>query len=322
MRPVDGRVVVVLAIGLVAVRLAAAFALRHTFLSSGFPGYDEAASNLVHGRGFVQGGEPFSQFPPLYPLLVAAAYEIGGRAWWSIATMQTFFDIGSLIVLFALGRRLFGRTAAIVACAAFVLYAPLASQSAQLLPTSPFVLTLLSFLYLLVRLADRPRVPTALLAGLVAGIGFELRAEIPVVVLLAPVSLVLLGLSMRAALRFGALTVVAFVIALVPATIRNALTFRVFNPGPAEAGITLWEGNSPFAARFVAAGRSGDLLFELPGSPHPPVTAGPYERDHFWRDRSLHWIDKHPGAFLHGLRVKFVALWRSEERRVGKECRL
>lgn len=303
------RLLVPLALVLTLDRLAAAVVLRHSFFVSGFTAYDTVAENLLHGRGFTYAGHPFAEFPLLYPLLAAAAFAVGGHAWWPIAVMQTLFDLASLGFLFLLGRRLLGVAPAVVGCLFFAVYPPLASQSAQLLVTSPFTLALLAFLYLAVRLADRPSSRSGLVAGAVAGVGYQLRVEMLVVVLLLPAILALLHLGRRDIGRVSAAVGVAFVLVLAPMVVRNAIVFHRFAPAPAEGGITLWEGNSPHSAEFVGAGKSGDLLFALPDAPQPPASAGPYQIDDFWYRHSLDWIRSHPGGFLHGLRVKFVALW-------------
>ena len=294
---------------LVIVRFGAAVALRGTFFTSGFTIYEKVAENLLHGRGFTLGGHPFVSFPPLYPLLVAGAYTIGGHGWWSIALMQTGFDLCSLWFLYALGRRLFGVAPALLACFMFAGYPLLASQSAQLLVTSAFICALLAFLYLVVRLVERPTMPMAVLTGGVAGVGYALRVEMLLVFALLPALLALLGVGRRSLLRVTVPAAAAFLLALSPAIVKNMIDFHRFAPTAAEGGITLWEGNSPHAAAFIGARRSGDLLFALPDAPRPPTSADLYQVDDFWYSQSLHWIRSHPDAFVRGLGVKFVALW-------------
>ncbi len=298
------------AVMLVVVRVAAAVALRHSFFTSGFPSYDTVAHNVVSGHGLRFDGSPFADDPPVYPFLVTAAYWIGGRGWWSIAAMQTVLDLASLTLLFVLGRALFEARVALVACACFAVYPLLASQSVQLLDTAPFVLALLAYLVLACRAATTHRARDAAFAGALAGVGFEIRSEMIVLLAIFPLLLALRGVwSRRALLAPWAAAAAAFVLVATPWTVRNAVVFHRFEPGPAKGGLALWEGNSPHAAAYVRAGRSGDLLFSLPDTPRPRASRDPYVRGDFYYREALRWIRAHPGGFAAAAWAKLVALW-------------
>src|SRR5262245_65825562 len=66
----------------IAVRVVAALVLRNHEVARSTYEHGEIASNLLAGRGFSSGflgaDGPTSQQAPIYPLVVAAAYAIGG----------------------------------------------------------------------------------------------------------------------------------------------------------------------------------------------------------------------------------------------------
>jgi 4-amino-4-deoxy-L-arabinose transferase-like glycosyltransferase len=294
---------------LVLVRLGVAVHLRGSFFETRYATYDNLGRSLVDGHGFSIDGKPYVEELPVYPLLVAAAYGIGGRHWYSIAVLQTLIDLGSLVLLFALARRLFNSPVGLVAAALFAAYPYLAGQSAQLIDTSVFTLTLIAYFFFVVRAAQTRLARDAALAGVAAGVAYLIRPTILILALAFPALLAILGRERRELVRFSAVAAVAGLLVLVPWTVRNELRFHAFEPGAAKAGTNFWKGNSPHAAQFIAQGKSLDLLPLLPDAPHPPKADGPIARDSWWLHRGLDWVRDHPGEWAHGLRVKLVAFW-------------
>lgn len=294
----------------VVARLAIAFHLRADWLTTGQPAYDRIAQHVERGVGFsIDGRTPSAETPPVYPLLLAGLYEVLGRHWWSLALLQTLFDVGSALLLVVLGTRLFSRRVGVAAAAVFAVYPYLASQSAQLMDTSLFTLCLLGFLAVSLRLAESGTRLDAVLVGVVAAVGFLVRPTIAVVAVLLPALLALRGMGRRRLWAAVAVAAAAAVIAIVPWTVRNAVAFHTFVPGAAKGGTNFWIGNSPHTAEYVSSGRSLDLLLRQPDTPKPPSGLNPARQDTWYLRRGLAWVREHPGAWLHTLRVKFEAFW-------------
>ena len=294
---------------LVGVRLGMAAHLRGTFFATRYETMDNLANSLIHGHGFSISGKPYVEELPIYPLLVAAAYEVGGRNWASVAVMQTLLDLLTMVFLFALGRRLFGPAVGLLAAAMFAAYPYLASQSAQLIDTTAFTTALTAFFYCTVRAAQTRRSLDAAFAGLAVGAAYLVRPTVSILALALPLSFALLGAGRREIVRLTAVAAAVGVIVLVPWTVRNAIQFHAFQPGAAKTGTNVWKGNSKHGAQYIADGLSLDLLPFLPDAPHPAKNLGPIGRDSFWLHQGLDWIRAHPGDWLHGLGVKFVAFW-------------
>ena len=294
---------------LVASRLGVAVSVRGTFFSTGQQIYDHVAESLLHGHGFSNAGRPNVENPPLYPLAVAAAYGVGGRGWWSVAMLQALIDAGSLLLLYLLARRLFGRTAGLLAAFMFALYPYLAGQAALLMDTSLFVLVLLAFLYALTRAADTGHAAWAAAAGALAAGTLLVRPTAVAILLVTPGLLALLGADRHRILRVLGLSAAVGVLVLVPWTVRNAVQFHAFVPTSAKFGENFYAGNSPHAAEYISQGRSTDLLRLRADAPKPPAAWNDVRRDSWWLHRGLDWANAHPGAWAHALRVKLEAFW-------------
>lgn len=305
----DRRWVVVLLAVLVAARLALAYHLRGQFFTSGDQSYDDIAEQLLHGHGFTMNGHPYADNPPVYPLLVAAAFGAFGHGWWAIAVLQSLIDSVSALLVLALGRRLFEPAVGVLAAIAYAFYPYLAGQAVEIMDTSVFVCALLLFLYLTVRSAKAGAWQYAAGAGATAGIAFLIRPPVAVVAILFPLLLAVLGLGRGAIGRATVVAVLAGAVAIAPWTVRNAVDFHAFVPGAAKAGVNFWKGNSPHAAEYISEGRSVDLLTERADAPRPPANLNVVQADAWWEHRGFAWIRAHPGAWAHGLWVKLIAFW-------------
>jgi 4-amino-4-deoxy-L-arabinose transferase-like glycosyltransferase len=303
------RWLVAILVVLVLVHLGAAYHARATFFSTGDQSYDDIAEELLHGHGFNMNGHPYVDNPPVYPLFVAAAFGALGHDWWSLGLFQTLVDAVSAVLLFALGRRLFGTAAGLLAAAGFALYPYLASQGAQIMDTNIFICAFLAFLYCTVRAAEDRSLAWGAAAGATAGLAFLIRPPVAVVALFFPAIAAILGANRRDIVRTTAAAVVVGLIVIAPWTIRNAVDYHAFVPGAAKAGINFWKGNSPYAAQYISDGISVDLLPEHAGTPQPPPNLNAVQEDAWWRHQAVDWIRAHPGAWAHALWVKLVAFW-------------
>ncbi|MCC6802135.1 MAG: glycosyltransferase family 39 protein, partial [Anaerolineae bacterium] len=71
--------------------------------------FDIYARNLLDtGVYGVTPGVQDAVLPPLYSSVLALVYAIFGRGYWQVGLFHTLLDALSLLMLFAIGRRLFG----------------------------------------------------------------------------------------------------------------------------------------------------------------------------------------------------------------------
>lgn len=289
-------------------RVAAAVLLREEFFTSGDQSYDDLARSVADGNGFSVAGRPSAGNPPVYTLLVAFSYLVGGRGWVSVGLLQALIGVVAALLVFALGRRLFGVAVGLVAAGAFAVYPYLVAQSAQIMDTSVFALLLVATVLACVRAGQLGSMRSSALVGLVAGLAFLVRPTIIAVAVLLPVILLMLGVGPARAVRMSGVALAAALMVLLPWTVRNAVVLDAFVPGATKGGVNFWKGNSPQAAEFIERGISVDLLTEQPDAPASPQLDEAGE-DRWWYDRGFAWIRANPGDWAHGLWVKAEAFW-------------
>ena len=217
-------------------------------------GYARIAKSLDAGGGFQEGGlrthlqEP-SNYSPGLPLLVAGIYKLTGGPHLELARVLLAL-IGTLAVLFTflIASRLSGPGAGLVATIVVAGY-PALLQYQGMLMTEPLAVTLLSGALLAFLWAGDGRGAWAwALPGLLFGLMVLVRPEyLPFGLLLAAVAL-LLARSRSGAwapgLAAGAVLVAAFLLPIVPWTIRNAVVLDRFVPISTGGGKALFIGTS------------------------------------------------------------------------------
>ncbi len=213
-------------------------------------GYARIAANLEQGEGFTLGPtatQPASNYSPGLPLLVGAAYELGGGVHERSARLLLAL-IGSLAMLFAylIGRRLGGPLAGLIAAAAVAIYPALLEYQGMLM-SEPLAATLLSGAVLAMLWAadaDRRRrwwlLPGALFGALILTRPEYLAISIPIAVVVFARE----GRDgWRRCLPDAALMLLGLTIVVAPWTIRNAIALDRFVPVSTGGGQVLFAGS-------------------------------------------------------------------------------
>jgi len=192
--------------------------------------YHQLGALIADGRGFVDPGNgmPTALHPPLFPLVLALAHEVGVSSYRADRLVVCVLGAAAVVAVGLLGRRLAGRRAGLIAAGLAAAYPVLISADGSVMSE-----TLLGLLVALTMLAayalrDRPAAWRAALLGALVGLAALARGEAAVLfVLLVPP--VCLRLPARR-LPMLALALVAGAAVLAPWTIRNASTFQRFVP--------------------------------------------------------------------------------------------
>lgn len=236
----------------VVVRAAAVLVLQsHTVAHSTYE-HGEIAANLLAGRGFsikflgVDG--PTSQQAPVYPLVVAASYAIGGvetpRALLLLELAQA--GLGGLLVLAVLmlcrevapGRIWFSRLSGLAAALhPTLVYAATHVQVALLAATLFTLVFAWGF-----RLARTGRNGDALIVGLILAL-LALTDPILGLAVVGVAYAVVAGRGLMPSLRPLALVAITAMIAVAPWIVRNARVHGEFVPIKSTFGYAFWQGN-------------------------------------------------------------------------------
>lgn len=246
---VPGLVLIVTAI---IVRVAAVLVLQSHLVPHSTFEHGEIAANLLAGRGFavrfLGGDGPTAQQAPLYPLLVAMAYWLGGigtpHALLILELGQAL--LGGLLVACVLtladsvapDRPRLGILAALIAALQpSLVYAATHVQVAALAATGLTAALAVAF-----RTGRTGRDRDALAAGLLLGL---LALTDPILVLVAPgmAWAVVLGQGVRRAGRPITVTVLASALVVTPWIVRNAHVYGEFVAVKSTFGYAFWQGN-------------------------------------------------------------------------------
>ena len=236
----------------VAARVAAVLVLRSYAVPRSTYEHGEIAENLLAGRGFsvefLGATGPTSQQAPIYPVVVAAAYAVGGTATprallilqlgQSLLGGVTAFGAMALARRAAPGRRLIMLAAGLIAALhPTLVYAATHVQIAPL-AAALLVWTLVAF--------DRTRRTGSTRDALVGGALLALLVLTdPILGLVAPVGFgaILLGRGPRYAARPIAAAALATAVGVAPWIVRNAAVHGEFVFVKSTFGYAFWQGN-------------------------------------------------------------------------------
>lgn len=286
-----------IAVGLV-VRVVYVLSTRHLGLAGDSPEYD-AEGRLIAAGHFFYTRLPFGHLhasawkAPGYPFWVGAWYWVFGPSAFTLRLVQCLIGPITIVLTWALGRRLFDWRIAIAGAFLVAVY-PLAFQYEQLLYPEALAVPL-TLGCLLLFLDRRPTPWRAAAAGGLIGVSLLIRPT--GFFLLAGVAVSwLLAVGLRRGLAFSALSVVVAVLVVAPWTIRNAVVMHGFVP------ISLQDA-APYGTFNPDA--ANDHLYPWAWRPLPPSYAYLYDQSHpvsdvTFRARLLkaarHYVREHPSS--------------------------
>lgn len=293
---------------------------RHLLLDSQW--YDQAARAVLGGRTLVDA--PFR--PPLYPLILAGLYGVGGGSPWAARVAQTALGILQVAVCFGIALRTHGSRVAAVCAVLAGTYGMFAYYEGEILTTALGTFLSASAVLLLLEgdVRDRP----LLFACAGFAIGLAALAHASALPLALPAILWAAGRARRVLPAFAVLVgvslpvgVVAFQRSLEAGEIillatQGGINFYIGNnahsdgksalaPGFAEAHQVVrpdegYRDSVEIAARTLAERAVGREL-----------SAGEVSR--FWFGQGLRWFQDHPKQAIALLCRKVVFFWNGFE---------
>jgi len=332
-------------LGLVAILLAGA-ALRWAYLGDlreapdwASPIADAAfhdywAKGLATGDWTPPAGEadprirevPFLR-PPGYPYFLAAVYRVAGTDPLGPRVAQMLLGLVNVLLVWRLGRGLFGETAALTAALLASLWWALPYFEGELQAPVLVQTFALATMLALRRWGERPGVAPAVLAGALAGGMALVRAN---ALLFVPVAAAWMIATARG--RAGGRVVhalpflAAAALAILPATLRNVVVSGELVPVSANGAINLWIGNNETADGTSARVPELEELAGLGGwswFSYDRIVEGVAQREgvepdysdasRFFRRRAWEWISGHPVDFLKLTVRRALLFWGPDE---------
>ncbi len=212
-----------------------------------------ANGSLIRGKAFYQS--------PLYPYLLGLIYAIFGHKYVVASFLNAALSALVCPLLVLITRRCFGFGAAVITGILAVFYRPYIFYAAPLLKESLGLFLLCLFLLIALRSLDRPKPNSIFLSGLVLGLASLVRGNI-LLLGFAHLPFLFAGLNLKTLNRFS-LFLVGIVLAILPATLHNAIASRDFVPMTYNGGFNFFIGSSPgsLGAAVYPAGISSDPLY-------------------------------------------------------------
>lgn len=224
--------------------------------------YDRHAVSIANGHGYPSAlgapSQPSAYRPPLYPLSLAAAHLAGG-GWTAGRVFGALLGVATVLLVFLISRRLWGRPVALVAAGLTAVFPPLVLLNASLLSEPLFVALLLAALLVTLRYREDQRLRWAALAGVLCGLATLTRTTGLLLVLPTLVGVWTVKPRARQARLFALLVVVGFtMVTLTPWLVRNTIVFHRF------VGISTQGGDALAATYNDESRRAGHPGYALP----------------------------------------------------------
>jgi tetratricopeptide (TPR) repeat protein len=257
--------------------------------------FDTWSLSIAHGD-FFSNGIFFKA--PLYPYILAVFYKIFGHNLFIPRILNIFFDTGSLVLLFLIGRTLFNRTVGLISLGIGAVSGILIYFSGEVLGTSLAVLLSLASLYCLLVSGDR------LLRWFVSGILVSLAILVrPNFFLSVPLIVLYIVIQRKPFIRrfsIGAVFLAGLAILISLTTIRNYVAGKDFVLVNYSGGVNFYIGNNAQSdgVSAVLPGYGNDWDEYSVAERETGRDLKPSEVSRFWFRKGVQFIFRYPGKFF------------------------
>jgi 4-amino-4-deoxy-L-arabinose transferase-like glycosyltransferase len=197
-------------------------------------GYINLANNILKNHVFSSSSEapflPNTHRTPGYPFLLAFFKSIFGTYTY-FPLVQLLFTIGTAVLIFLIGEKLYGKALGIAAAILFVLNPTVIVCTLMIVSDLPFVFLLLLFIYLMFFNKNSVSYPNALGAGLTLGLSVLVRPiSMYTPIFLLPLFIYLNWKTVEKKRLFmcAGIIMLAFFVSIFPWMIRNKTETDVF----------------------------------------------------------------------------------------------
>ena len=313
----DRRLLWILGVGAI-VRLVLLYLLGDLDLWMDEVQYQEIAVNLAEGRGFALKGQPTSWRPPLYPFILSGLYMLVGTTHPVVArAFQAILSLVNALVVYLLGRRLFGERAGLGAALLFTVYPSFLFYNNHLLTEVLFTFFLTFTAYCFAVYLESGRLPPLAASGAALGLAVLTREIVwPMVGVMA----LLVGSVTRPGFTrwtwHSAVLLLPFLVVTTPWVIRNTHVQETFTLIATNGGIVFFEGNYEHTP-LDRPWRSHALEPELKVRRLLPIGLTEGQRQRIAFRKGLEFMRTHPGLTLRRAVIKTANVWGLERELVG-----
>jgi 4-amino-4-deoxy-L-arabinose transferase-like glycosyltransferase len=260
--------------------------------------YDGIATKLAVGHEYAN-----TWYPPGYPLFLTLVYLVFGHSLVIVRSIQCGLGAATCVLTFWLGRRMFDERIGRLAGFLLAIYPGHAYMCWRIMAEPLFMVLVLVALNLAARVADKPRVRSALALGASLGAAQLVKSNLYVFPALL-IAWLLWGLNVpvrrRVALAAATATS-ALAVALITPTANLLSTGGAAAALPGNAGRTFWMANNPLADGYYVFAETepqGRAFLDEHGFAERLARADEFEKDRLFFDLGWLWIRENPGSFL------------------------
>ncbi|MBI1390033.1 MAG: tetratricopeptide repeat protein [bacterium] len=247
---------------------------------------------------------PFYQ-APLYPYALALLHHLGVHRVVQVLTLQAGLGVVNVLLTYAAARVIVPRRAAFAAALLFgACHLPLYLESKTLAATLGLTL-FLAFALAMLWAARMRRVWLVIAAGVLFGLAALCRPNQIFTLPFAALYAGWLGREPRRAIGWSLAFCLAFMLTILPSTLRNGLIGGDWVPFTANAGVTLYMGTNPDAQGGLSPvkGLSNDIEDQRTQSIElASRLAGreftPSEASNYWVKKTIGWAAANPLRFI------------------------
>ncbi|MFA5040896.1 MAG: glycosyltransferase family 39 protein [Bdellovibrionales bacterium] len=254
---------------------------------------------------------------PLYPYLLGLIYKMVGHDTLMAGLVNALLSAGGITLISAVSRKSFGTAAALITGLLGAFYQPLVFYAVPLMKEALLFFLLAAFLFFAVRAFDNNRMRDYLLGGLFLGLAVIARGN---ALFLLPVFYLIAFIRFkRKAIINSLLSLVLFILCLLPVTIHNYVVSDDFVPVNYADGFNLYVGNWANAdgtSSYPPEVSTNPVQEEIDTTLIARDRArlqGPEAVSRYWRDRAFTYMKEHPFDTLKLAKNKFVAFWSNQE---------
>jgi 4-amino-4-deoxy-L-arabinose transferase-like glycosyltransferase len=212
-------------------------------------------------------GEPSAYTQPLYGWFLVPVYWIFNGGWLSIGLAQIVLAVVTVLLVYEIGRRLLGPTAAAVAAAIATLNPYLVWHDVHINREIVDQVCAAALVLLTLRVAERPTKRGAVGLGVVTGLAMLGNTRLVFIPILCALYLLWRLPRGRAAGAAAALVLAGAAVAVAPWIVRNKVNVGCW--ALTTDGRALWKANNTQTYGLLAAGQWIDNVRSAPRPPEP-----------------------------------------------------
>ena len=281
--------------------------------------YDLWAQRVAEGKGY--GKMPY-YMAPLYPYILAGIYKLFGHNIPLVYVLQLLLGVVNTVLVFAISRRLFGLSPAVIASLFLTFYGPLIYLEPKIMTETLFITLGLVSMYLLLQVLESPNLTGAFCLGLTLGLSAICRPVALITALLFLLTSICKHWKTREGIRISAVALLGIVVTIAPVSLRNYVVGDDLVLISSNGGIVFAQGNNPSAngvsgplpgfSGSIGTQREEEMEIAQKTLGHTPRAS---ESSAFWVRQSLRFASEKPGKFAILLLRKIIWSLHAREAR-------